>query len=48
MIKQYILTLEAPDENLINTFVKTLNKQAEAIKDVSPLKIHIEDKYASR
>lgn len=44
MIKQYVLTLEASDEHVIDTFVNMLNKQAESIKDTSPIKIYVEEK----
>lgn len=44
MIKQFILTIECEQEFMIDQFVDTLNKQAEVIKDVSPLKINVEKK----
>ena len=44
MIKQYVLTLEASDEQLIDVFINMLNKQAEATHDISPIKIHVEEK----
>lgn len=43
MIKQYILTLEAPDEHLIDTFVNMLNKQAKATEGLTPLRIFVEE-----
>jgi len=42
MIKQFVLTLEAEDEFVINHFVDLLNKQAKALGSSSPLKIYVE------
>lgn len=42
MIKQYVLTIEASDIELIDTFVNMLNAQAEATKDISHIVIHVE------
>jgi hypothetical protein len=42
MIKQYVLTIEASDEAVIDTFVDLLNKQTKALEGHSPLKIHVE------
>ena len=44
MIKQFIFSVEAPDEEMIDKFIMIINKQAEALKDVSPIKIFIEQK----
>jgi len=44
MIKQYILSIEADDELIIDQFIELLNKQAEGLKNVSPIKIMVEKK----
>jgi len=43
MIKQFVLTVEAPEEFYIDTFIDMLNRQAEATKDISPIKIFVEE-----
>jgi len=43
MIKQFVLTVEAPDESLIDMFISMLNKQAEATKNITPIKIFVEE-----
>jgi len=43
MIKQFVLTVEAPDESLIDTFISMLNKQAEATRNITPIKIFVEE-----
>lgn len=44
MIKQYVLTLEAADETIIDHFVNLLNSQAKALENHSPIKIYVEVK----
>jgi len=44
MIKQFIFTVDAPTEEMIEMFIEMINKQAESLKDVSPIKIYVEPK----
>ena len=43
MIKQYVLSIESEEEHYIDMFIQMLNKQADAVKDVSPIQIHVEE-----
>ena len=43
MIKQYLLTIEASDENLIKTYVEQFNVICKAIEKKSPIKLWIEE-----
>ena len=38
------MSIEAPSEDVIDMFVDMINKQGESMKDVSPIKIFIEQK----
>lgn len=44
MIKQFVLTIEAGDEHVIDMFIEQMNMIAKAIEGKSPIKLFIENK----